>query len=211
MTWIVSSSTIDIFFITTKFSKILSKFTVFGYAFEIFFFENFQKRVSFESIFENLIISKKCNNRWTQYQVRLYLGCCSLSRLFVTTRVSSNKPRYRMKFRFSKIAFSCILVIIHISLSPFNGFGFTMTNNTSINNATIFAFQQKQFLAAIPLTWILTSLTIFGSAVIISYLKSKPLLSQSVMDFANKIFFIFSTTHSLLISIFLTFTLTLGP
>ena len=80
-----------------------------------------------------------------------------------------------------------------------------MTNNTSMINATIFAFQQKQFLSAIPLTWILTSLTIFGSAVIISYLKSKPLLSQSVMDFAIKIFFIFSTTNSLLTSIFITF------
>ena len=83
-----------------------------------------------------------------------------------------------------------------------------MTNSTSINNATIIAFLQKQFLWAIPLTWILSLLTIFGSAVIISYLKSKPLLSQSVMDFANKIFFIVSTTHSLLISIFLTFALT---
>ena len=50
----MTSSTIDNFFEITKFSKILSKLT--------FYFnmtKNFEKRVNFESIYDNFVISKK--------------------------------------------------------------------------------------------------------------------------------------------------------
>ena len=79
-----------------------------------------------------------------------------------------------------------------------------MEKYTLLSNATAIAFKRQQFYPAIPLTWILGSLEVFGLAVTISYLRSKPPLSQTVMDYAIKIFFIFSAVSTVLMSIFIT-------
>ena len=79
-----------------------------------------------------------------------------------------------------------------------------MEKYTLLSNATAIAFKPEQFYPAIPPTWILGSLEVLGCAVTISYLRSKPPLSQTVMDYANKIFFIFSAVSTVLMSIFIT-------
>ena len=73
------------------------------------------------------------------------------------------------------------------------------------DNATvILTFKPEQFYPAIPLVWFLTSLEVFGSSVVISYLRSKPQLLQTVMDYANITVFTYLPIHSVLISIFIT-------
>ena len=79
-----------------------------------------------------------------------------------------------------------------------------MAKDTILNNATAVAFKREQFYPALPLTWILGSLVMFGCTVIISYIRSKPLLSQTVMDYANLLFFIFNAISTVLMSIFIT-------
>ena len=56
----------------------------------------------------------------------------------------------------------------------------TFEKSVAIDSATRFG----HLSAVIPITWITSFLIVFGSALIISYLRSKPPLSQTVMDYA---------------------------
>ena len=80
-----------------------------------------------------------------------------------------------------------------------------MANDSVRNNEPDNAFKREELYPAIP--WILSSITVFGSMVIINYLRSKPLLSQTVMDYANKILFLYSIGNPVLVSFFVTLAL----
>ena len=71
-------------------------------------------------------------------------------------------------------------------------------------NGPIAALKREQFYPVIPLIWILTLLIVFGCFVIISYLRSKPPLSQTVMDYANMITFIYFLPDSVLTALYIT-------
>ena len=71
-------------------------------------------------------------------------------------------------------------------------------------NGTIAALKREQFYPLIPLIWILLLLIVFGCFVIISYLRSKPPLSQTVMDYANMITFIYFLPQSVLTALYIT-------
>ena len=49
-------------------------------------------------------------------------------------------------------------------------------------------------------------MTILGSVMVIQYLRSKPPLSQTIMDFANKVLFVSTVPPSVLISVIVTLT-----
>ena len=69
---IVTSSTIDIFFEITKFSKILSKFTFISNILSKFdkIFENFRKKCQFRKYFRKFcIFEKNVNGRWSHYNI----------------------------------------------------------------------------------------------------------------------------------------------
>ena len=57
--------------------------------------------------------------------------------------------------------------------------------------------------------WTVSSVIIYGSALVISYLRSKPPLSHTVMDYANEIFFICYIPSSIFLSIYITLAIVL--
>ena len=53
-----------------------------------------------------------------------------------------------------------------------------------LNNTMVHKWEHI-FYPTIPFTWILSSLTVIGSAFIIRYLMTKPMIAQTIMDFGN--------------------------
>ena len=81
---IVTSSTIDIFFEITNFSKILSKLTLFSKILSKFnkIFENFRKKCQFRKYFRKFCnFEKKCNGKWSQYKTCFIFGFKDVSRV----------------------------------------------------------------------------------------------------------------------------------
>ena len=71
-------------------------------------------------------------------------------------------------------------------------------------NGTIIALEHDQLYPLIPLVWILTLLITFGCFVIISYLRSKPPLSQTVIDYANMFAFIYFIPDGVITAVYIT-------
>ena len=74
-------------------------------------------------------------------------------------------------------------------------------------NNTIVHKWEHIFYPTIPFTWILSSLTVIGSAFIIRYLMTKPMIAQTIMDFGNKILFFYVIANTLIMSIFISLAL----
>ena len=76
----------------------------------------------------------------------------------------------------------------------------TLEKSAAIDSATRF----EHLFAVIPITWISSFVIGFGSALVISYLRSKPPLSQTVMDYAIGIYIIWLVSNSIFVSSYLT-------
>ena len=65
-------------------------------------------------------------------------------------------------------------------------------------------YKPNPFYQLTPLIWILLTLTVYFSVVVIKYLDSKPPLTQTVMDFANKILFVYFMLQNIHVGIMTT-------